>query len=285
MSTERSCPIEGKMELVTAETAFDLLSRNVRNRKLSKHMVNRYKSDILAGRWKTNGEGIIVDWNGDLLDGQHRLHAIFEAGVPVRCLVVRGVDPDAFSSINSGRARNAAGAVSAAGYSNSERMASIATWLRIYVFKSTGRSIGAAKSTSRHWDVLACIEANPDIASVAVPYANICSRAFRGVPSISVAVSGMLFRRVDEELGIAFMEALLSSSPELCPAVRCIHRRIAGSTPKRFSGADGAAEFMGGMITVWNAWQSGRVLELMRTSVAGPIPQVRGLSPIDLGDQ
>lgn len=44
------------------------------------------------GLWKTNGEPICFNKNGDLLDGQHRLHAIVHSGVSLSLVVVSDVD-------------------------------------------------------------------------------------------------------------------------------------------------------------------------------------------------
>ena len=45
------------------------------------------------GEWKLNGKSICFDWNGRLLNGQHRLSAVVRSGVPLTTLVVRGLDP------------------------------------------------------------------------------------------------------------------------------------------------------------------------------------------------
>lgn len=79
------------------------------NRRLKRRAVERYAADMRAGRWQLNGEPIIFGdaGGGDvlLLDGQHRLHAVVRAGVTVAMAVTRGVDVDAFLTIDSGVVR------------------------------------------------------------------------------------------------------------------------------------------------------------------------------------
>lgn len=101
-------------KLTTEEVEVDpdlasqwLADHNTRNRPLSKVHVATLAADLANGRWKTTHQGVAFDWNGVLVDGQHRLAAIVEAGVPARLLVTRGVDPQAFEVIDQHKKRTA----------------------------------------------------------------------------------------------------------------------------------------------------------------------------------
>ena len=61
-----------------------------------------------AGRWRLTHQGVAVGADGNLYDGQHRLSAITRAGVAVRMLVVRGLEPQAREEIDTGEKRTAA---------------------------------------------------------------------------------------------------------------------------------------------------------------------------------
>ena len=96
-------------ELVTPEKAQEWLKLNPsNNRTISVRMVSRYARDMAEGRWNRTHQGIAFDVNGDLVDGQHRLHAVVQAGVPVHMLVVRGLGVDLRASIDQGLSRTAA---------------------------------------------------------------------------------------------------------------------------------------------------------------------------------
>lgn len=56
--------------------------------------------------WALNGEAIIFDSKGRLIDGHHRLVAAAEGELTFETVVVRGVDPDAKATIDTGRSRN-----------------------------------------------------------------------------------------------------------------------------------------------------------------------------------
>lgn len=82
-------------EMITPEIAQEYLKFNTENyRSLNKSRVISYSSDMKAGRWQLNGEGIKFNREGRLIDGQHRLQAIVRAGVPVQMLVIRDVEDD-----------------------------------------------------------------------------------------------------------------------------------------------------------------------------------------------
>jgi hypothetical protein len=84
---------------------------NTRNRKLS-NAWNRLRSAIVRGAWRVNGECVVFDTDGVLIDGQHRLHAIAQSGRTVPVLVVYGVEPDAFVTFDQGKKRSGADVLS-----------------------------------------------------------------------------------------------------------------------------------------------------------------------------
>jgi hypothetical protein len=78
------------------------LEKNSHNRPISSNSVQRYAAEMLGGRWKITGEPIQFSASGRLLDGQHRLLAVIQSGCSITCLVVRGIEDDAFSAIGQG---------------------------------------------------------------------------------------------------------------------------------------------------------------------------------------
>ena len=82
-----------EVEEITPEAASNYLKNNAYHRKVKQKKVTEYMSTMVDGQWKLNGKVIIFDKNGRLLNGQHRLAAVAQSGVPLTTLVVRGVDP------------------------------------------------------------------------------------------------------------------------------------------------------------------------------------------------
>ena len=89
------------------ETIDNLIEGNSKNRKLRREAVVYFREEIEKGRWKLTNQGIGVSASGVLVDGQHRLHAIREAGYPpVPFLLVQGLDEDAALFIDQGMKRS-----------------------------------------------------------------------------------------------------------------------------------------------------------------------------------
>lgn len=78
------------------------------NRRLSKHTVQTYADDMIAGRWRLTHQGIAFDSDGLLVDGQHRLAAIRLAKVTIPMWVHPDMPRDTFAYMDVGRQRRAA---------------------------------------------------------------------------------------------------------------------------------------------------------------------------------
>lgn len=87
--------------VLTPEDAMKLLEYNRLNRPLSQPHVTRIATQIVDGKWRFNGDTIKIAAGGDVLDGQHRLWAIIESKQAVETILVSGIDPDAFSTIDT----------------------------------------------------------------------------------------------------------------------------------------------------------------------------------------
>lgn len=98
-------PIKPGRRTITPPEARAMLERNTHNRPLSRATVERLKNVILNGEWKYNGEAIKFDETGTLMDGQHRLTAIAEGEHPAELLVLTGLPPEAFVTLDQGRKR------------------------------------------------------------------------------------------------------------------------------------------------------------------------------------
>lgn len=84
----------------------EILLRNNHNRNLRPAMVSKLKRDILAGNFTHSNDLICFDGNTALLNGQHRLHAIKDAGVPVDVAIAFGYTRDEQQRMDQGRGRS-----------------------------------------------------------------------------------------------------------------------------------------------------------------------------------
>lgn len=75
-------------------------------RNVSATAVRKYADDMRRGQWKyTPSQGIAVNSNGQVVDGQHRLKAIIACGIPQKMAVFFDVSEDVFSVLDRGRSR------------------------------------------------------------------------------------------------------------------------------------------------------------------------------------
>ncbi|WP_030795548.1 hypothetical protein [Streptomyces sp. NRRL S-920] len=84
------------------QLASRVLRRNTKNRNVRAATVEDYVRDIQANTWPLNGEAIKVDVQGNVLDGQHRLHAVVKANEPVTTFIVGGLPPETQATMDSG---------------------------------------------------------------------------------------------------------------------------------------------------------------------------------------
>ena len=106
-----------KIELITPAMASEILEHhNPRNRSVSERTVTAYATDMKNGRWTLTHQGLAFDENGDLIDGQHRLWAVFFSDKEIEFLVTRGIpvrqskgglEINSMDNIDRGRIRGA----------------------------------------------------------------------------------------------------------------------------------------------------------------------------------
>ncbi len=118
--------------LVSPTKAEQWLKRfNTGNRLINRRIVDAYASDMRAGKWRANGETIIFSSTGRLLDGQHRLMALIKADISIMFLITRGVEDDAFVTIDRGVGRSIGTVLHLKGQKNAYRVAAVARWVLV----------------------------------------------------------------------------------------------------------------------------------------------------------
>ena len=100
-SANKTSGVKVEQRIITPEMADKLLTHNRNNRPISDQHVRRITEQILAGKWKMNGDTIKISDTKNVLDGQHRLWAIVYAKMPVESLVVEGIPEDSFDTMDT----------------------------------------------------------------------------------------------------------------------------------------------------------------------------------------
>ena len=196
--------LKAQVYMVTPTHAERLLANNDSNRAVSQRTVNAYAAIMGAGDWALNGESIIVNGDGTLLDGQHRLLACVQSGKSFPSLIVEGVGKETFVTVDSGKTRSLADAMCIEGIPNYTAAAATARCLVAYKQRGTPDTRGLTNLgfSKRHFIDVYRNEA--DLIQRGISQAN----RLRGKMQISkaaVAFSFVTFASVyDEDLAADF---------------------------------------------------------------------------------
>lgn len=195
---------------VTPAVAEEWLGRNESNRNIRPARVAQFVRDMRAGNFSLTGETIKFDWNGNLIDGQHRLTAVRESGVSIQALVVHGLAPTVRAVIDTGSRRSAADALRMAGKHGASR--SMAATIRLLVGIRSGQVVraGDASQPITHSETIAFYEANQELLDYCIVFANRHHRIINARPS---ALAAAMF--IGGQRDLARFTAFITATVEL----------------------------------------------------------------------
>jgi hypothetical protein len=261
--------------VITPDLANRWLERNDDNRAIARADVERYKRDMLGGRWHLDGSPIRLGPDGALLDGQHRLTAVAESGVSIPMLIIRGVDPAARAAMDTGRKRTASDALVMAGHTHAALLSATAR-LHLEAVADRVGVTGPTRLEVSHDEIIAALDAEPDLVT-AVEFVHPFARRTDCPPTV-VAYTYFVLRRIDPKgaaefwLGVAEKVGLRDGDPVLA-----LSNRLAESRRRR--------EYLDRRMLLsmiyraWNARRSGHTMRVVRTFAPGggpvPIPEPR----------
>lgn len=267
--TSRQKPIGVEKVDVTPELAREWLGFNTHNRNLREQIVHQYAQDMRADCWKWNGEAIKFAIDGALLDGQHRLAAIIEAGVSVPMLVVVDLAPLTQETMDSGVRRKFSDALALRGETNVVAVASItravATWEAGY------RRLNDRRFIPTNAQLFATLERHPwlrDIAKAAIVTSRGC-----GLPTSVIGLCWWLFGQKDADDAEHFFarladgQGLVKGMPiyELRETVDGRNHPVRGERSTMYLTAI--------TIKAWNAFRAGEAVGVLRFRSGGTNPE------------
>jgi hypothetical protein len=127
------------VETIEPQQANELLERNLCNRAIIPATVEKYAAEMKSQKWDLNGESIVIDQNGNLLNGQHRLRAVVQTGIALVVVVVRGVKPEAFKTLDTGRNRTGRDLLTIAGLRQDLARTVAAAASKCILFETSGK--------------------------------------------------------------------------------------------------------------------------------------------------
>ena len=115
---------------VTPEMANDILLRNTRNRPIIQSRVLEFEAQLLRGEMQLTHQGIAISETNVLLDGQHRLMAIANTGIPAAMLLSYGLPDSVFAVLDTGAKRRPGDVLSMEGAKNAS---TAAAGIKLYI--------------------------------------------------------------------------------------------------------------------------------------------------------
>jgi hypothetical protein len=246
---------------ITPEVAQAWLDRGGTNRRVTRRRVEAMSAAILRGEWRLTGEAIKLDDEGRVRDGQNRLHAIVEAGVPVRSVVARGVSEDAFDVMDTGRSRNAADVLGIHGYPSQNALAAAARGLMF--IERYGRVFPSQRDAHLYVTPVTTLQYVQDHPEV-IDGVHLGDRIYHsgiqgGIGLWSIATT--LFLRLDREQAVQYADHLTTGAGlRRGDPLLVLRNRLLGSQRDQFSTLSGREALVAIAIKAWNAWREGRTV-------------------------
>lgn len=197
-----------EIKTVTPEFANGLLEQNTLNRKVNKPQLDMLCRTIRDGKWRLTHQGVALYDTGELADGQHRLMAIVETGIPCKMPVFYGVEKDINSimAIDCGRTRTVTDSSSLTGQKVSAQDTAIIAGLEFGFY--------GKRPKLTHSEVLELYNKHKDTLSI---IKSVASKSFKGVSiaPVKVAVGEIVAEgKVDIDFAKKFYSVLITGEYE-----------------------------------------------------------------------
>lgn len=244
------------MTTVTPTIAAEwLAAANHHNpRHIRPERVRQYANDIRGGRWQWSNDAIAFRPDGELVNGQHRLAAIVEAGQEVRLLVARGVPDLAVAAMDAGLARTAADVLRWRGEGpDAVRMAAAAKILIEWLEHGLA---GLGRTRVSHQQIISVIEDYPGLRHSMETARRTGSLVALNVPAAALA-HFLISDAVGQEVADDFFHALHSrANLPAGSAILALDNRLRNLRAKRtrLQPRDHVRLY----VTAYNAWAEGR---------------------------
>lgn len=230
------------------------LQHNIKNRKTKQRHIERMSLAMKDGNWRLNGEPIIFNGDGTLLDGQQRLMACIRSNTPFTTVVIRGIDTKAFSSLNTGSKRTLADVLSIEREENYCTIAGALNWMWKYERSScnTGDNIPTHEG-------LRLLEEHPGMRQVSRTVSRLDLLITPGMATFtrymmlrdSPELAELFFNRLCDGVG------LKKGDPVYLLRERLIQNRASKAKLPQF-------EILALVIKAWNATKKGETLRFLR---------------------
>ncbi|MEI6187061.1 MAG: hypothetical protein WCP46_00975 [Alphaproteobacteria bacterium] len=196
-------------EYITPQMARELLKGNNSNRSLNENRILFYAKAMKNGEWKEDtAEMIKLSISNNLIDGQHRLHALIKANASIYMHVAYNISESVFDVLDTGKARSAGDILSSKGIPNPTKISSSISGY--YNLKKGNRFMHQQKSTTlSNQEVLKYYNEKPEFWQKVANKARVWEGKFsRVLPLSFIASHYVLFSEISIESAEVFFTQL-----------------------------------------------------------------------------
>jgi hypothetical protein len=142
-------------DLTPAQCASLFINHNGHNRDWTPATAQEYARRMTAGLWKRNNATIGFYTDGNIQDGGHRLSAAALAGYKLIITVVFGIERDAISTVDNGKARHGSDHAKLSGIGNAVAKQRIIKGAARYLRKLGDKDASLRSESEVHAAILA----------------------------------------------------------------------------------------------------------------------------------
>lgn len=265
------------VELITRALAEEMLRFNKANRHVRKSIVRRYARELAIGTWTLSDQAISFGEDGALINGQHRLLAIVESGVPMLSLVIRGLPVEAKANLDMGERRRLSDVLSWMGESECNVLAGA---IRLaWKYDRGEKDLRNASVTPTISEAVSYLTEHPRLRE-AVAVGRRTAHRTPVLTATPLAVAYYLVSREDPADASNFMARLAEASDLPEGSGLLALRRWSDKQARRAGHHGRPTPLMQLAITIkaMNAWRKGESVSILKWTVGGanpePFPQV-----------
>jgi hypothetical protein len=263
---------------ITPAIAEQLLERNRDNRNPKQRKIEVFAEDMRNKRWRLTNQGIGVDRNGVLVDGQNRLMAGVLANTDFPTLLVTGLDPQAREVVDTGTARTFADVLRMAGKTSVMQLSGGVTLrVRYETLVRLGKPYRSfdAKVTRQalgHSAMLEYLEKTESLEE-ALHSLHLWRGAFPSLPASAVLAFESMALESDQDALAEFRDSIVHGANLQAGDPRLVLRNFLARAGAVRKGGPTSVYFLCVLIKGWNDWRNGlsREIIMMRENEAMPV--------------
>lgn len=263
--------------MVNGTDALHFLSLSTGNRIINEKDVLQYARIMESGDWEVNGEPIIFDENGNLIEGHHRLHGVVKYGYPVPMLFIRGVSKKAKDTLNQGQKRSIGQVMDMLGITDMGTGTAISAITKgIKAYKELGFITDHLGYRYLPRDCEASInEYGIDSIKASFEASKNFRKRYSALTPASAGILHYILSEIDSEKATRFLKALETGDCYGDPELLFFREHLKNlRVEKRESGGRLTNRHLCGIcIKAWNAMQLGRKMQKFEYKTSEGFPQ------------